>query len=144
MPQELDNSLSSQVSTPDSGSIDQKKSRFVHEAEATFARILDYYGITWEYEPRTFPLEWDESGNVTEAFAPDFYLPDQKLYIELTTLRPQLTTRKNRKLRRMKEIYPDINIKLFKRADLRSLMVKYGLDQEANKIAGSEAQNEGA
>ena len=144
MLQELDNSLSPQISTPDSGSIDQKKSRFVHEAEATFAQILDYYGITWEYEPRTFPLEWDESGNVTEAFAPDFYLPDQKLYIELTTLRPQLTTRKNRKLRRMKELYPDINIKLFKRADLRSLMVKYGLDHEANKIAGSEAQNEGA
>ena len=144
MPQELDNSLSPQKSTLNSGSTDQKKAQFVHEAEATFARILDYYGITWEYEPRTFPLEWDESGNVTEAFAPDFYLPDQKLYIELTTLRPQLTTRKNRKLRRMKELYPDINIKLFKRADLRSLMVKYGLDQEANKIAGSEAQNEGA
>lgn len=144
MPQELDNSLSPQKSTLNSGSTDQKKTHFVHEAEATFSRILDYYGITWEYEPRTFPLEWDESGNVTEAFAPDFYLPDQKLYIELTTLRPQLTTRKNRKLRRMKALYPDINIKLFKRADLRSLMVKYGLDQEANKIAGSEAQNEGA
>ena len=75
-----------------------------------------------------------------EAFAPDFYLPQQDLYIELTTLRPQLTTRKNRKLRLMKTLYPEINVKLFKRADLRNLMVKYGLDQEARKISGSEAQ----
>jgi len=114
--------------------------QFAHEAEETFARILDFYGIEWEYEPRTFPLERDEQGNVIEAFAPDFYLPQQDLYIELTTLRPQLTTRKNRKLRLMKTLYPEINVKLFKRADLRNLMVKYGLDQEARKISGSEAQ----
>jgi hypothetical protein len=114
--------------------------KFAHPAEEAFARILDYYGIEWEYEPRTFPLEWDEQGNVLEAFSPDFYLPQQDLYIELTTLRPQLATRKNRKLRRMKELYPDINIKLFKRRDLRNLMVKYGLDREAEKIAGTGAQ----
>jgi len=114
--------------------------QFAHEAEETFARILDFYGIEWEYEPRTFPLERDEQGNVIEAFAPDFYLPQQDLYIELTTLRPQLTTRKNRKLRLMKTLYPEINVKLFKRVDLRNLMVKYGLDQEARKISGSEAQ----
>lgn len=137
---ELDNTSSSHLSDP----ADQKQPQFVHEAEATFARILDFYGIAWEYEPRTFPLEWDEDGNVAEAFAPDFYLPDQNLYIELTTLRPQLTTRKNRKLRRMKELYPDINIKLFKRADLRTLMMKYGLYQEADKISGTGAQNETA
>ena len=142
MPPELDKSPSRQDSSSESDPSDQRSSRFVHEAEATFARILDYYGIAWEYEPRTFPLEWDEAGNVLEAFAPDFYLPDQKLFIELTTLRPQLTTRKNRKLKRMKELYPDVNIKLFKRADLRTLMVKYGLDQEANKISGTGPQNE--
>ncbi|HEX6305103.1 MAG TPA: hypothetical protein VFZ76_12995, partial [Anaerolineales bacterium] len=101
-----------------------------------------YYGVKWQYEPRTFPLEWDGEGNVTEAFSPDFYLPQQDLYIELTTLRPPLTTRKNRKLRRMNELYPAINVKLFKRRDIRNLMVKYGLDQQAEKIAGSEAQSE--
>ncbi|HZD56624.1 MAG TPA: hypothetical protein VE136_07880 [Anaerolineales bacterium] len=115
---------------------------FAHPTEETFARILDYYGIRWEYEPRTFALEWDEEGNVTEAFAPDFYLPGQDLYIELTTLRPSLTTRKNRKLRRMQELYPAINVKMFKRRDIRNLMVKYGLDQEAEKISGTEAQEE--
>lgn len=114
---------------------------FAHPTEKSFAEILDYYGIEWEYEPHTFQLAWDEQGNVTEAFAPDFYLPQQDLYIELTTLRPQLNTRKNRKLRRMKELYPEVNVKLFKRADLRSLMVKYGLDREAQRIRGTGAQS---
>ena len=116
--------------------------KFIHPSEETFARILDYYGIEWEYEPRTFPLAWDEEGNVTEAFAPDFYLPEQDLYIELTTLRPELTNRKNRKMRRMQELYPSINVKLFKRRDIRNLMVKYGLDQQAQRIAGTEAQED--
>lgn len=113
---------------------------FAHSSEKLFAQILDYYGIQWEYEPHIFPLEWDEDGNIIEAFSPDFYLPQQDLYVELTTMRPQLITRKNRKLRRLQEIYPHVNIKLFKRGDLRTLMVKYGLDQEAGLITGSEAQ----
>ena len=113
---------------------------FSHETEEAFAHILDFYGIEWQYEPRTFALAFDGEGNITEGFAPDFYLPQQDLYIELTTLRPQLTTRKNRKIRRLKELYPEINIKLFKRRDLRDLMVKYGLDQQAENISGTEAQ----
>lgn len=117
-------------------------SPFAHPAEAEFAHILNFYGIRWEYEPRTFELEWDDEGRVTEAFSPDFYLPDQDLYVELTTLRPELTTRKNRKLRRMEEIYPDVKIKLFKRRDLRDLMVKYGLDQQAGRIHGNAAQED--
>lgn len=116
------------------------KPEFAHPAEATFARILDYYGIEWVYEPTTFELEWDEDGNLAEAFSPDFYLPHQNLYIELTTLRPQLTTKKNRKIRRMNELYPEINIKLFKRRDIRDLMVKFGLDDDAQRIMGTEAQ----
>ncbi len=120
-----------------------EKPKFVHPAEEVFARILDFYGIPWEYEPRTFPLVWDEEGNVTEAFAPDFYLPEQDLYIELTTLRPQLSTRKNRKLKRLQELYPDINIKLFKRRELRNLMLKYGLVEEAASIFGTAAQENG-
>jgi hypoxanthine phosphoribosyltransferase len=113
---------------------------FAHKIEEEFSRILDFYGISWEYEPQTFPLEWDELGKVQEAFSPDFYLPQQNLYIELTTLRPNLTTKKNRKIRRLVELYPGINIKLFKRTDLRHLMIKYGLDKEAEKITGNQAQ----
>ena len=113
---------------------------FSHPSEEAFAKILDFYGIQWEYEPRTFPLEWDPQGNVSEAFTPDFYLPEQDLYIELTTLRPQLSTRKNRKLRRMKELYPQVNIKLYKRREMRELMIKFGLYQEAERIEGTAAQ----
>jgi len=116
---------------------------FVHPTEAALARILDFYGINWEYEPRSFPLSWDEDGNVTEAFTPDFYLPDQDLYIELTTLRPKLSTHKNWKLRRMNELYPHIQIKLFKRRELHQLMVKFGLDEEADRISGTGAQGNG-
>ncbi len=114
--------------------------QFVHPAETAFASVLDFYGIKWEYEPHTFPLEWDENGNVVAAFTPDFYLPDQDMYIELTTLRPRLSTQKNRKLRQIKQLYPGINIKLFKRRELHNLMVKFGLDEEAERIRGVEAQ----
>ncbi len=114
--------------------------KFSHPAEEAFARILDFYGIEWEYEPRTFPLEWDKAGQVRLAFAPDFYLPQQDLYVELTTLRPQLSTLKNRKMRLMKELYPDIQIKLFKRREMRDLMIKYGLDQEVARVVGTDAQ----
>lgn len=120
----------------------QERPRFSHPAEETFARILDYYGVEWEYEPRTFPLEWDDEGNVTVAFSPDFYLPQQDLYIELTTLRPQLIRHKNRKMRRMRELYPEVNIKLLKRQDLRDMMVKFGLDQEASLLVGTAAQKQ--
>jgi hypothetical protein len=113
---------------------------FAHPAEAAFARILDFYGIPWNYEPRTFPLEWDAEGNITEAFTPDFYLPDQDLYVELTTLRPQLSTHKNRKLRRMNELYPHIQVKLLKRRDLRQLMSKFGLDNQSPYLYETEAQ----
>ncbi len=119
---------------------EKPKAKFVNPAEEEFARILDYYGIEWDYEPRTFPLHWDKSGKVTEAFTPDFYLPQQDLYIELTTLRPRLATYKNRRLRRMKELYPDINVKLLKRGSLRDLMTKYGLDRAADHIRGTQAQ----
>ncbi|MCO5183009.1 MAG: hypothetical protein M9941_14280 [Anaerolineae bacterium] len=119
---------------------EQNQPNFANSAEAEFANLLDYYGIEWQYEPRTFDLEWDADGNVTQAFSPDFYLPGQDLYIELTTLRPKLAGFKNRKIRRMQELYPDINVKLFKRGDIRRLMTKYGIDDEAARIQGTEAQ----
>ena len=113
--------------------------KFSHRIEAEFARILDYYGVKWEYEPRSFALEWDDKSNVKIAFTPDFYLPEQDLYVELTTMRPKLVTVKNRKLRRMNELYPEINIQLWKRSDLRALMLRFGLDEEAARIMGTAA-----
>jgi len=121
---------------------ERSRPAFAHPTEEAFARILDYYGIEWEYEPRMFVLERDEAGNCAAGFSPDFYLPDQDLYVELTTVRPTLVTEKNRKVRRLRDLYPDVNIKLFKRRDVRDLMIKYGLDQQAEKILGTEAQEE--
>lgn len=105
----------------------------VNPSEEEFARLLDYYRIEWQYEPRSFPLRWDSEGNVIEAFAPDFYLPEQDLYIELTTMRQSLVNRKNRKLRRLKELYPEINIKLLYRGDYQALLEKYGIEQESEQ-----------
>jgi len=102
--------------------------RFAHEAELEYAKILDYYGVPWLYEPRTFVLEEDEDGRVVEAFTPDFYLPDQDLFIEVTVMKQSLVTRKNRKLRRLRERYPEIRIKLFYKRDLERLAQRYGLD----------------
>lgn len=113
---------------------------FSHVAEEMFARILDFYGVVWQYEPKTFDLEWNEKGKVKLAFSPDFYLPDQDLYIELTTLRPQLATIKNKKLRLMNELYPDVKIKLMKRRDIRDMLINYGLYDEAQNFYGTDAQ----
>jgi hypoxanthine phosphoribosyltransferase len=103
---------------------------FSHPAEEAFARVLDFYQTRWEYEPTTFPLEWDESGRVTNAFSPDFYLVDEDLYVELTTMRQRLVTRKNRKLRLLHKLYPNVKCKLIYRKDVASLGVKYGLFDE--------------
>ena len=106
---------------------DRQGAQFAHESESEFARILDFYGIRWEYEPRSFPLEYDGTGRTIESFSPDFYLPDFDLYLELTTLRQSLVTRKNRKLRRMRELYPHLRVKILYGRDVRSLFAKYDL-----------------
>ncbi len=101
--------------------------RFANPAEEEFARILDFYGIRWEYEPRSFVLSWDRAGRPRERFTPDFYLPDFDLYIELTTLKQALVTRKNRKIRKLRQLYPHVNLRVFYGRDFRSLLLKYGL-----------------
>ena len=98
---------------------------FAHESEVEFARILDFYGITWIYEPRSFPLRWDGE-RIVEAFTPDFFLPDLNLYIELTTMRQRLATEKNRKVRLLRELYPEIKIRLLNKKDYLRLLGKYG------------------
>ena len=101
---------------------------FANEAEAECARILDFHGIAWEYEPHSFVLERDEDGRVLEAFTPDFYLCDQDLYVEITAMKQSLVTRKNRKVRKLREKYPGVKIKLFYRRDLERLAQHFHLD----------------
>jgi hypothetical protein len=99
---------------------------FAHPSEAEIARLLDFYGVHWEYEPRSFPLEHAEDGRITQSFTPDFYLPDYDLYLEVTTIKPSLSNRKNRKIRKLRELYPDVMIKLLALKDVEALMMKYG------------------
>lgn len=114
--------------------------RFAHASEAELARILDFYMVRWEYEPRTFPILWNLDGRVVESFSPDFYLPELDLWLELTTLRQSLVRRKNRKLRRLRELYPMIRIKLLYARDFRALMLKYGRLDVAASFIGTDGQ----
>jgi len=113
---------------------------FAHASEAEFARILDFYQVEWAYEPITFPILWDLDGNVLESFAPDFYLPDLDLFVELTTLQQRLVRKKNRKVRRLRELYPSARIKLFYARDFRALMLKYGRSALASELSGTLGQ----
>jgi hypoxanthine phosphoribosyltransferase len=116
------------------------ESAFAHASEAEMARILDFYAVAWEYEPHRFPILWNLDGAVVESFSPDFYLPDLDIYLEMTTLRQRLVRKKNRKLRRLRELYPDIRIKLFYARDFRALMLKYGKLALVDALSGTPGQ----
>jgi hypothetical protein len=88
----------------------------------------------WAYEPRTFVLEWDGEGRSAQAFTPDFHLPAYDLFIEITTMNQKLVTKKNRKARRLKELYPEVRIKVLYQRDYLNLLVKYGLEPPSQSI----------
>jgi hypoxanthine phosphoribosyltransferase len=120
---------------------------FAHNSERQLAKLLDFYGIAWEYEPRTFTLDVDATGRPLHAFTPDFYLPDHDLYIEITTLSQKLVTKKNRKVRRLLEQHPELRVKILYQRDYLQLLVKYGLEapsQLAGYGAAAEAGDEPA
>ena len=122
-------------------SAEDKLPEFAHPSEREFARVMDFYRIRWQYEPKTFPIEWDENHNVLKAFTPDFYLPDLDLFIELTTMKQSLVTKKNRKVRLLRELYPDVNIKILYERDYKNLIWKYGLSNgEEENGNGASAQ----
>lgn len=95
---------------------------FKNATEEEFAHILDMYGIEWVYEPKTFPIEWDIAGNIKSAFAPDFYLPRFDMYLELTIMDQKYVTKKNKKLRKVQELYPGTNIKIVYKRDFEELV----------------------
>ena len=101
---------------------------FAHASERQFSQLLEFYGIEWSYEPTSFDIEWDADGTVTRRFTPDFYLPAFDLFIEITTLNQRLVTKKNRKVRLLRERYPEVRCKVFYQRDYLSLVTKYGLE----------------
>ena len=116
------------------------RSDFAHASEAELARILDFYEVAWEYEPHTFPILYDRDGAVLESFSPDFYLPELDLYVEITTLKQRLVRKKNRKLRRLRDLYPGLRIKLLYARDFRALLLKYGRISLADALSGAQGQ----
>ena len=120
---------SSPTPTEPAGSDGSASVRFAHNSERQFALLLDFYGIAWEYEPREFVLEWDRLGSPVLAFRPDFFLPGYDLYIEITTLNQKLVTKKNRKIRQLRALYPGTKIKILYQRDYLNLLVKYGLEE---------------
>lgn len=110
----------------------QALGEFAHASEAEFARILNFYQIDWEYEPKTFPLRWGDAGLPIECFTPDFYLTQYRLYVEITTVKPRLMAKKRRKIRLLNEIYPHINIRLIQNRDFHQLMWKYEGNHDGN------------
>lgn len=111
-----------------------KRQEFVHPSEQIFANLLDFYRIGWEYEPKSFPIQWDKDGRVLEAFTPDFYLPEFDLYVELTTMKQSLVTKKNRKVKLLRTIYPQVNIQVFYEKDFQNLIFKYGLAERLDAV----------
>ncbi len=111
-----------------------RQKTFAHHSEQIFANLLDFYRIAWEYEPRTFPIRWDKQGRVSESFTPDFYLPEFDQYIELTTMKQSLVTRKNRKVRLLRELYPQLNVQVYYQKDIENLIFKYGLAERPTQV----------
>ena len=93
-------------------------------SEIAFSRVLDMYSIDWRYEPKTYPVEYDEEGRVTMAFSPDFYLPRFDLYLELTVMNQRYTATKNRKARRVQALYPGLNVRVVYRRDFDRLVAR--------------------
>ena len=111
-----------------------KRAEFGHPSEQIFANLLDFYRIPWEYEPRSFPVQWDADGRVLESFTPDFFLPEMDLYVELTTMKQANVTRKNRKVKLLRAIYPHVNIQVFYQKDVQNLIFKYGLAERPVEV----------
>jgi hypoxanthine phosphoribosyltransferase len=103
--------------------------RFAHPAEIELARVLTFYGLRWAYEPTTFAVRWGRDGRPVEFVTPDFYLPEHDLYLELTTMRQRLVTRKNRKFRLLRETYPNVRVRMLYLRDFKRLRDVYGPSQ---------------
>lgn len=119
--------------------VDDKEIEFVHKSEKDFAEILNMYNIKWKYEPTEFPLEWDAEGNIVLGFKPDFYLPDFDTYIELTTMKQKYVTEKNKKVKLLKELYPDISVNIVYKKDYHKLLRRFGI----NNFKDNEGEKDG-
>jgi hypothetical protein len=103
------------------------RERFAHPSERVFAALLDLYGVEWCYEPVEFTLSWHADGGRASGFRPDFWLPEQRCFVELTTADQRLVTRKNAKVRRFRELYPDLEITVVYQRAFYALAERHGI-----------------
>ena len=88
---------------------------FYSRWEANIARLFNYLGIKWLYQPKTFDLK-------TQNYTPDFYLPEQKIYIEVKNFLWKYSKIRDEKFRKL---YPNINLFLLLKKDYLKLEKKY-------------------
>jgi hypoxanthine phosphoribosyltransferase len=108
---------------------------FAHPSEKVFSQLLTLYGHEWIYEPLEFPLIWNDHGVPTRGFRPDFFLPAHRMFIELTVLEQRLVTKKNRKVRRFRELYPEIPLLVVYQRDYHDLLRHHDLRDIAERAA---------
>ena len=118
------------VGTLDMRVVQQAEPPWANSTEEHFASLLDSYGIEWLHEPHSFPIAFDDEGNPTEYFTPDFYLSETDEYIELTILQQRLCTKKNRKLRLLEKHHPKVKCRIIYRRDYENLALKYGWEDD--------------
>ena len=109
--------------------------KFAHPSESLFASLLTLYGFEWLYEPIEFPLAWNDVGQPTKGFRPDFFLASQRLFIELTVLEQRLVTKKNRKIRQFRTLYPEVQLLVVYQRDFAQLLERHDLVSPPNVAA---------
>ena len=97
--------------------------KFAHYSEQLFTEHLDLFEIDWVYEPRSFPLKWG-SGAIKMMFTPDFYLPEYDTYIEITTMDQKLITKKQKKIKLARKLYPQTTFKLINEQEYYNFLTK--------------------
>ena len=88
---------------------------FYSRWEANIARLFNYLGIRWQHQPKIFNL-------VSQNYTPDFYLPDDDIYIEVKNFLWKYSKIRDRKFRKL---YPDIKLTLLLKKDYLELEKKY-------------------
>lgn len=101
--------------------------RFANRIELEWAKFFDFYELPWDYEPTVFVFGLSDQGGYF-GFRPDFYLPEQDLYVEITVGKSVTLSRKNKKIRKLRQMYPDVKLKVFRRSDFVALAARIGLD----------------
>lgn len=110
-----------------SRSLTSEEIDFPSTFESLLADFLDFNFVVWEYEPHFFAFELGDDGRPTAGFRPDFYLPASGVYYELTTGSPRVINLKNRRLRRLAELHPGVEVRLWRAADYRGLADHLGI-----------------